>query len=805
MKYLKAASTGATLAALSLCSMAGTAIAQESSGGLEEITVTAQFRAQNVQDTPLAITAISGETLELRSQTNIQEIAAQAPNVQLTQGGAFGGNSLTAYIRGVGQVDFIPSVEPGVAMYVDDVYYASITGAVMELLDLERVEIARGPQGTLAGKNAVGGSIKLFSKKPSGEQDGYVDVGFGEFSAVRVRGATNFTLIEDKLWARISGVSSSRDGYVKNLDFGCENPGSIFETNRQINNCVTGTEGGIDYTAARLAIRYMPSDNFELNFSANVVDEDSDPIPNIAYDVGATPAPVIDPNFGLALWQNAAGVPTVNPLTGTIYTGPEAGPGCLYIAGPNSCNPNAPRSIYYNYSTYDNYISGVAITREKTLESQDFTLNMLWTMDNGMTFNSITSTRQVTSGWGQDEDGTPVPLGYLYQYIDQSQFSQEFRLNGGSADTFDWVVGAFYHTSEAPVTGRIGLGYVGFDFLHGPDPVDTTTSALFANGTFYLGDAWELNAGIRFSSDEKDYRFNRRNPDLSAIQPCLGPPGTPGNPPNCLISAVAGETAFFEDDRVDYRLALTYKVNDSSLVYGSVATGYKGGGNNPRPFFNSQIVSIDPEELTTLEAGFKTTFWDGRARLNAAYFFNDYTGIQSNFSFCPQFADADPCLATLNSGDADVSGFEFEFDAAITDAITVDASFATLDFEWTNTAPGADIDPNGITPFSPEMTWSIGVQYNAGNFFARLDSVYQDDIFTEANNNPGALIPDYTLLNGSIALNSPDGEWRVKLEVKNITDEEYLYYIQDGSSEGIDYAAPALPRTWMVSLRREFF
>jgi iron complex outermembrane receptor protein len=805
MKKTIAAVTRAGLPLLAAVWLAAPAAAQQDSAALEEIVVTAQFREQNVQDTPLAITAISGETLEQRSQLTVTEIAAQAPNVTLTQGGAFGGNSLTAYIRGVGQVDFIPAVEPGVGIYVDDVYYSSITGAVLELLDLERVEVLRGPQGTLAGKNSVGGAIRMYSKKPSDVTDGFFEAGFGEYDAVRVRGATNFTVVDDKLWGRISGTSYSRDGYVKNLDYGCMHPGSGFPPSVQLaEDCVTGTEGGIDYTAARIAFRWAATDDIDVNFSYNIVDEDSEPIPNVAINFGPTPAPVFDLN-GLGvpflLWDNAA------PLPYSYGGAPtDSPPGCLFLAYGPSCDPLSPNSLYVNYSTYDDQRRGLTIKREKTLESQDFTLTVDWLLGGDMSLKSITAFRELESGWGQDEDGTPIPLGELYQFVDQEQFSQEVRLSGGSRDSFDWTVGAFYHSSETPVTGRIGLGYVDFDFLHGPDPVETTNLAAFANGTFYIGDSFEINAGIRFSDDEKDYQFQRRNPDLSAIQPCLGPPGTPGNPPNCLISDVNGVTSSFSDSRTDYRLALSYKFGEGTLVYGSYATGFKGGGVNPRPFFNAQVAPVDPEELGTIEVGLKTTFWDNRARLNAAYFFNDYENVQAQFSTCPQFPGAEvPCLATLNAGDSEISGFELEFDAAITDSITVDASLATLDFEWTDLVPGADVDPNGITPFTPETTWSIGAQYSAGRFFARLDANYQDDIYTEPNNQDGSFIGDYTLLNGSVALRSEDGAWTIKLEGKNLTDEEYLYYVQDGSSEGVDYAAPALPRTWMLSVRRDFF
>ena len=151
--------------------LAAPALGQESTGGLEEIIVTAEFRAANVQDTPIAITAVNAEMLEARSQTNLSQITAQMPNVSLRPAGSAFGSALVAFIRGIGQTDFNPSVEPGIGIYVDDIYYSTITGNLLDLLDLERVEVLRGPQGTLAGRNAIGGAIKLFTRKPDGGDD----------------------------------------------------------------------------------------------------------------------------------------------------------------------------------------------------------------------------------------------------------------------------------------------------------------------------------------------------------------------------------------------------------------------------------------------------------------------------------------------------------------------------------------------------------------------------------------------------------------------------------------------------------
>ncbi len=175
---LNAGSVGATAALLSTPVLAQEP-AGESAGGLEEVVVTAQFRAQPLQDTPIAITAVSADMIENRSQNNLAELANQAPNVNLREtGGAFG-PGMSASIRGVGQADFNPALEPGVGVYIDDVYYASLTGANFDLLDVDRVEILRGPQGTLAGRNSIGGAVKLFSQLPKGDNTGSVKVEYG--------------------------------------------------------------------------------------------------------------------------------------------------------------------------------------------------------------------------------------------------------------------------------------------------------------------------------------------------------------------------------------------------------------------------------------------------------------------------------------------------------------------------------------------------------------------------------------------------------------------------------------------------
>src|SRR5579863_10544336 len=268
------------LSAIAAMAVAGQAAADQAttpSDSLEEIVVTAQFRQQNLQDTPLAITAITAAMMEERGQTSLHDLGAQAPNVQLVEtGGAFG-PGMTASIRGIGQADFDPAFAPGVGIYIDDVYYTSLTGSNFALLDLDRVEILRGPQGTLSGANSEGGSVKLYTVKPQGDDSGSVKVSYGERNLLEVQGMADVALISDSLFMRISGITHQQDGYVTRIDYGCAFPASgIPAVGGLQQDCVAGKEGGKDYTGGRIALRWVPSENFEANLTGDVTIDKSE-------------------------------------------------------------------------------------------------------------------------------------------------------------------------------------------------------------------------------------------------------------------------------------------------------------------------------------------------------------------------------------------------------------------------------------------------------------------------------------------------------------------------------------------------
>ncbi|GGF55932.1 TonB-dependent receptor [Alteromonas lipolytica] len=760
---------------------------------LEKITVTAQFIKQEEQSTPLAITAVSGETLDTRGQTSTTDIAAQAPNVMLNPGGSYTGPALVAFIRGVGQTDSNPALEPGVGLYVDDVYYSTLTGSVFELLDLQRVEILRGPQGTLSGKNSVGGAIRLYTRRPDENRDGYVQASVGSFNASKLRGAANFTLIDDALYARLSGVLTRRDGYIDRYQFGCLFPESGFPSTSSEGNCKTGADGDTDSTALRLALRWFTTDAVEVNFAVDHTNDNSNTTPNTLLGYGPTLAPVFAENG--AVW------PTLVPLE--------------LLGNPQVINPAdfIADDPYRTYATYADPRVGYQQPLDRTLDSTGSSLQVSWLINDDLEFLAISGYRKYESSFAGDNDASPVPVMTLYQTNNHQQYSQELRLNGTAGEGVNWTLGGFYFDSQSEVTGRVNLGYAGFDFLHGPDRVDTSNYGLFANGIMSLTDNLTASLGLRYSNDKKTYNFRRQNVDLSPIEPCTAPLGAPGNPPNCLIASLNGQQETFADKRIDYRAALSYSLNPDVLTYASVSTGYKGGGINPRPYYDVQVITFEPEELTTYEVGIKAETSDRRLRVNSAYFINDYQAIQLALNECSALFGpvyGFPCLATTNAGKADVSGIEVEFDWLPVSGLLLEGSYSYLDFAFTELNASTGLPLNSRPAYTPQSSWSLGAQYDItttrGNLRWRLDINATDHVYAEANNTASNRIDAYTLVNASIRWVSPDEVWVVTIERRNLTDE--LYYLSKldtvPSGGGTVNGSPGLPRTYTLSARYQF-
>ena len=831
---------------LVLATAATPAFAQEAedkdTGANPEIVVTAQFREQRLQDTPLAISAVNSEMLEARSQTSVEQVAAQAPNVTLTPQGQQNGSGLIAFIRGVGQTDFNFALEPGVGIYVDDVYIPTLTGSLLDLMDLDRVEVLRGPQGTLSGRNAIGGAIKLFSTKPQGNGKGSIQATYGSFNRVEVRGFADLALA-DNLFARVAGVSKNRDGYVKRLDYGLTHPGSGVPSNN-IGDPVLGTLGGQSYAAGKLSLRWLPTETVEINVSGDYTRDRS--------EAGA----------GVLRYYNNASTTGdgVAWLPNTITGAPIRG-NCAFVPyGENSCDTlTGYDRRYVTYSTFADTrpVTAQAPFKPVIFQPQQWLDNygVMGTIDidlsDSLQLKSITSWRHYKSVWSQDVDNSPIANQQLRQTLINDQWSQELRLNGKIGDdaAFEYTLGGFYFKRDGTLTARVVLNYAGLDFLHGPDPTPANNKALFATGIWHVTDSLNVTGGVRQSWDSKDYVFQRHNPDGTLPGACAAPPPAATystGVPNCLISGLNGSPASFDSKRFDWRIALDYRFSPEAMVYAQVATGYRAGGVNPRPFFGpangalNQIKSFNPETLTSYEAGFKTDLFDRKLRLNVSAFYNDYKDIILTLSACP----IAPCLQPNNVGAADVKGFEVETLIKPTANFTLDGALSYIDFKYTKLTGATAVTLNMVTPYTPEWKASFGAQYDfenvlGGTLSARFDGAYQSHVYTEAVNydrvvvsttapittNPA--VPGVTARPGGgplatlIASNRIDGyfvgnarlTWKqeaespfsVSLEVQNVFNKYYFTSLYEQfASPGTISGAPSLPRTWAVTLKKEF-
>jgi iron complex outermembrane recepter protein len=769
--------------------------------GLQEVVVTAQFREERLQDTPIAITAVTDEMLRERSQSSIWEVTHQAPNVQLRPSPAAFGPGLNAFIRGIGQDDFNFAFEPGVGLYVDDVYYSTLHGSVLDMLDLERVEVLRGPQGTLSGRNSLGGAIRLITRKPTGDGPGYVELGVGRFNKVDVRGAAEFTLVPDKMFARVAGVSRHKDGFQDRVDFACANgyPAGI-PTNASSSptNCVLGTAGGQSYTGGRLSVRILPTDAWEILLAADITDDNSEVQANTLRAARAIPnIPGYGPQF----------IPGDQNITFSSFcdNGLAAGP----FGGPPITNP----------------FGQFCIPPVNSIQQHGFSANMNFRLTDTLSLVSISAYREYQAEFAEDADGSPLPAETVMNQTFHHGFQQELRLNGTIGGGFlDYTFGVFYFEQTNRNSNRVdipyttGLGRI-LDFT-GNDPVESDTQAAFLHTVWRVSDAASLTAGVRYTEEEKNYLFNRLNPN-----------GTGGNP---IVGGLTGLVAPFEGDNFDYRVSFDYRFGEPLLAYTTYSTGFKGGGVNPRPFFPSQAVGFDKETLETAEFGLKSDLLDRRLRLNAAVFYSWYDDMQLVPLSCPDLTPGGmgPCAAPRNLADSEIYGAELEATFRPTEQFSLDAQVSYIEFEYTrvglNVDSGIDltdpavrdpvtgnlaVDPNADAPeVTPNLKFSAGMQYefplgNSGTLIPRLDVYYQDDAQGLAGStaSPTAIVESYTTLNARVTWRSLDERWEASLLVTNLADEEYFYNTFDLLNlAGFASAQPAPPREWGLSFRRTF-
>ena len=742
--------------------------AEEEDARETDIVVTAQFREQKLQDTPLAITAVDSELLEARSQTDIVQVAAQAPNVQLTPLGGAYGPSVSIFIRGVGQNDFNPAYEPGVGMYIDDVYYPTLTGAVFDLLDLERVEILRGPQGTLTGRNSIGGAIKMISKTP-GQGGGYVEGVYGSRNRIDVRASADFKLAEG-VNARISGVHKQQEGYVDQIDYGCANPGNAqgIGSNRSAGDCVVAKLGEKNYSGIRASVLIEPSSTFNLLLIGDYSKEDR---------------------------TNSADVVTITNAAQAPFL---CGPFCTYA---NFTAP--PGNTLTNTTTQPNTTSfeGWGVSAKATLELSD-----------NLNIESITAYREFQAIWGTDDDFTPSPtiVGQGYNDMTHNFFSQELRINGKLGENIDFTVGGYISDQKTTYLTRQDIRYIVptvpalfLQFL-GDDPVKADSKAVFGTIIVKPMEAMTITGGLRYTDESKSYTFLRRTYDGTSTNLAFG------------VGALDGFTSRYSGNKLDWQISADYRFSPAALAYVTIGTGFKGGGVSARPFnaAQAQLGSFGPETVTSYELGLKTDLFDNRLRFNVAAFYNDYSDIQLPLVDCTNFGGPGPCGVRANAGDATYKGLEVELSAEPVDGFNLDASLAYLDGKWKSgsIAPAVGTAINENDPAAtPKWAWSFGAQYRmdlggSGSLTPRFDMAYKGKRFGGRSLGTPFYYQDYAIANARLTWRNEEEDLSVALEVQNLFDKYYYNSRFDAvwAFSGTVYNNVGRPREWAISVKKTF-
>ena len=735
--YLTPLARAVSLAALFFVPQAGAQM-------LEEIVVTAQKREQNLQDVGVSVTAFSGETIEKLGFTNSVDVVAQTPN--LSFGTPVGeGNNASLTMRGVGLSDFNDNNEGPVAVYVDEVYISALSGVTFQLFDLGRVEVLRGPQGTLYGRNTTGGLVHFISAKPTAETEGYLELTAAENSQFKIEGAIGGSLGEN-MQGRISVAHNEHDGYVKNRGPGRNDPNDA------------------DNNAARAQLAIQASDTVDILLNVHASKNDA--------KMGA--------------WQHEA---TFSP-DGGITSLPLPGDSMFWGACPG-CD-----AFGYKDADGDPWAGDYDRDGELTIENTGGSVRVDWDV-NDVVFTSITGVENFERYYEEDTDISPWPTVHNTYGADTDQFTQEFRLSG-SADRLTWVTGFFYYDHE--VDGNFNLDASGIGYIIGDANYtqETESWAVFGQVEYSLAERWTLVGGLRYTDEERemDYLSEQLNDDPSTGLPLIPLYDYEKIISNDNITGKLGLDWDISDETLIY----------GAISLGTKSAGFNTGLLDDTGIFGATIaadVPYDEEELTSFEVGLKTEFMDGLGRFNASMFYYDYTDFQAfafvNLNQVIFNTDATITGAELELVVSPLEGLEISLGAGLLDAEAEDiplndGSGITRDRDMT-LAP--DFSVNGIVRYQ----WPAF----SGSMAAQVDFTYTDDTYFDIQNHPIATQDAFDVWNARISYYGQDDRWSITAFVNNMFEEEYRAYTFDVTTLfGFNQVAYGRPRWAGATFRYNF-
>ena len=702
--------------------------------GLEEVTVTARRRVEDIQQVPVAVTAISGADLAQAFTLDTAGLQHFSPNVvfDTIETGTPGGGGFS--IRGISYQDVDKGFDPTVLVSVDDVPLATRTGQVFDLIDIESIEVLRGPQGTLFGKNVVGGLINIHRVKPQlNDTSGKVRARYGEYE--KYSGDVLFNYGKETWAVKVTGgVERQNKGYVKNLG--------------------GGTLGDRDMDRFGAAALWKPNDVFTAE---------------VMYDyskLGGTPS---------ALFLMDINQKDVFCLLTGVFDSIGVPPGGVYCSG----HPGQPATGSWNKSAADFKTSNM-------LEKNQFTTRLTANVTDDHTLTYIGSYLKATDDQSTDGDGTLYPIYQFRRWGDYKQWTNEVRLSRDKGSIFTWQAGLFQAWAEGTNNQDTYLTLLDPGCFFGGDTTKscsheyglTTSSSFsaFGEGDLALMDSkLVFTAGLRYITEDKKlarsvYSFARQEYDL---------------PPNSGGSRT--------DDDLMYRLGVRYKFTDDVMAYFTTSTGFRSGGLSPRAQTPEVLAAgYKPENLTNYEVGLRSSFFDRRLQLNLTAFHMDYKDMQIELAVPSLDSEGNPVgtgtqLAIKNAGKAKIDGAELEAEWLVADWWRLSGNVGVLDAKYDELFVNlwGDQDANGnLLPPQDEshldlrrapkltytatsaMNWNLG----DGNLAWRASYSYTDNYEATITNYPGTQIKSSVFVDSSIIYSL--SSWSFSVFGRNLTNEK---------------------------------
>jgi iron complex outermembrane receptor protein len=714
---------------------------------LEEIVVTAEKREGNIQEIPLSIIAFSGAELAQAGIDGTSALANFTPGLTV-QKEVIG----KVVIRGVGTENYTVGSDPGVAIHKDGVYLARSSVAIFDFFDVERVEVLRGPQGTLYGRNATGGVINILSNEPTDEFGGYAKLDVGNYSKIRFEGALNSPFAGDKVQTRLSVLYAERDGFTENLF-----PGARARDVDQLDNQ--------DLFAARAQVNFRINDDADLLLQGEWIRDDSLPPAFKYFDTTN------------AFWFNPPPGGTDQDL----------------------------RDLREVAQGFEREIpgSGRTVPSVGQADQDGYLARLTWDLGS-MRFTSLTGYREIDFSWINDGDGFDQFFVTYFQTDNSEQFTQEFQLASQGDAALQWILGAYYLSEDAVTfTGIPFIIGTPNDFILWDGQSDTDAYALYGQGTYTFTDRLRVTAGLRYNKDEKtgDLTYN-----LFGF--LLEPDVALGRPPGTQWSDVLDE----DWDAVTGRLAIDYDFTDDVMGYVSASRGYKSGGFN----LLAAQEPYDPEYLWAYEAGVKTRWSGGRVIANVGAFYYDYSDMQVGKVVNLSATVVNAAAATIVGAEAELRALltdQLEVSVGLAWLDTEYDEFVTEDPAWPGdggcgreVAAPRTISLSGCQlPRAPELQAVVGASWtqplsSGAELGLRADVSYRDDQYFTQFNRGIVSQESYALLGARATYTSSSERWYVTAYGDNLTDEDYFVTVLESGVAApgtvVPQAVVGAPRTY---------